>query len=410
MADGGPSSSEVKEDEEVVTLGEALEAYEELGKLSNAVLGASDPLNCSYSKGYLKRQALYACLTCNPKNAPHFQQGGVCLACSYKCHDGHELVELYTKRNFRCDCGNKKFPDNPCTLQKDKEEYNEKNVYSQNFSGLYCTCHRPYPDPDESAEMDGGPGPMIQCIVCEDWYHSEHVMPVGFDYEDIEQAVELICAGCTPKLNFLAFYGELQVKPSNSASAEVVEDSNAKNIITNGEEPSKHESPSNSQDSGVSSLPETETKSSINPNACPLTDTSCQAEMKPGNGTMWQDGWRKKLCRCDSCKAIYDAGGVSFLLDEEDTIENYEAAGQAKLDSEMVRAEESFTRQMNEMGHVGQIELISGYNNMKEALKDFLEEFANNGKVVQEKDVQEFFENLRATKRPRLDLGGNNQF
>lgn len=47
---------------------------------------------------------------------------------------------------------------------------------------------------------------------------------------------------------------------------------------------------------------------------------------------------------------------------------------------------------------------------MKEALKDFLEEFANNGKVVQEKDVQEFFENLRATKRPRLDLGGNNQF
>lgn len=35
-------------------------------------------------------------------------------------------------------------------------------------------------------------------------------MPVGFDYEDIEQAVELICAGCTPKLNFLAFYGELQ--------------------------------------------------------------------------------------------------------------------------------------------------------------------------------------------------------
>ena len=24
-----------------------------------------------------------------------------------------------------------------------------KNKYNQNFSGLYCTCHRPYPDPED---------------------------------------------------------------------------------------------------------------------------------------------------------------------------------------------------------------------------------------------------------------------
>ncbi len=34
----------------VLTLKEALEEYEELEKVSTAVLGASDPQNCSYSK------------------------------------------------------------------------------------------------------------------------------------------------------------------------------------------------------------------------------------------------------------------------------------------------------------------------------------------------------------------------
>jgi hypothetical protein len=45
----------------------------------------------------VKRQALYACLTCTPA-APEADSAGICLACSLSCHDGHELVELYTKR------------------------------------------------------------------------------------------------------------------------------------------------------------------------------------------------------------------------------------------------------------------------------------------------------------------------
>lgn len=45
----------------------------------------------------MKRQALYACLTCTPV-APEIDMAGICLACCLSCHDGHELVELYTKR------------------------------------------------------------------------------------------------------------------------------------------------------------------------------------------------------------------------------------------------------------------------------------------------------------------------
>ena len=51
---------------------------------------------------------------------------GICLACSYHCHEGHELVELYTKRQFRCDCGNSKM-DNECKLANDKRPENERN-------------------------------------------------------------------------------------------------------------------------------------------------------------------------------------------------------------------------------------------------------------------------------------------
>ncbi len=65
----------------------------------------------------MRRQALYACGTCIDKDAK--DPAGICLACSLHCHEGHELYELYTKRLFRCDCGNSKFGSGDgfkCTL------------------------------------------------------------------------------------------------------------------------------------------------------------------------------------------------------------------------------------------------------------------------------------------------------
>ena len=40
------------------------------------------------------------------------------------------------------------------------------NQYNHNFHGVYCTCNKPYPDPE-----DLEPDEMIQCILCEDWFH-----------------------------------------------------------------------------------------------------------------------------------------------------------------------------------------------------------------------------------------------
>jgi len=41
---------------------------------------------------------------------------GFCLACMYKCHEGHEIHELYHRLNFKCDCGNSRMPL-PCELE-----------------------------------------------------------------------------------------------------------------------------------------------------------------------------------------------------------------------------------------------------------------------------------------------------
>lgn len=81
-----------------------------------------------------------------------------------------KIVELWTKRNFRCDCGNSKFGEVFCKLFPNKEVENVDNAYNHNFKGLYCTCGRPYPDPETEEQVE-----MIQCCICEDWLHEEHI-------------------------------------------------------------------------------------------------------------------------------------------------------------------------------------------------------------------------------------------
>ncbi|CAK1540814.1 unnamed protein product [Leptosia nina] len=193
-----------RDGEKVVTMMDVLQEQEDFEEDANAVLGASDDKNCTYPMGYIKRQALYACLTCcvDAKEDPS-KRAAICLACSLKCHEDHELVELYTKRNFRCDCGNPKFNSHPCQFISNKSDLNEENTYNQNFSGLYCICHRPYPDPDVTEEDE-----MIQCIICEDWLHSDHL---DATVPDSDQYAEMICKTCMQRNEFLHNYSDLIV-------------------------------------------------------------------------------------------------------------------------------------------------------------------------------------------------------
>lgn len=53
---------------------------------ANLVLGGDEGKECTYAKGYVTRQAVFACVTCTPQG-----EAGFCLACSINCHDGHEV-------------------------------------------------------------------------------------------------------------------------------------------------------------------------------------------------------------------------------------------------------------------------------------------------------------------------------
>ncbi|KAK0548501.1 hypothetical protein OC846_004450 [Tilletia horrida] len=121
---------------------------------------------CTYENGP-SRQLVFACRTCSPEG-----KVGVCAACSVSCHAEHELVELFYRRNFQCDCGTIKSnateeTTQACTLREPPHAIdNEANVYDHTFRGEFCYCERgKVYNPHEEKET------MFQCLVCEDWLH-----------------------------------------------------------------------------------------------------------------------------------------------------------------------------------------------------------------------------------------------
>eukprot|EP00250_Pteridium_aquilinum_P014821 c22220_g7_i1 orf=194-1696(+) len=210
-ANGGNVQKEdghtAEEEEGVVSIKEYVEGLEAQELEVDMILGGDDGKECTYPKGYLPRQAVFSCISCCPEG-----DAGVCTACSMSCHDGHEVIEIWTRRHFRCDCGNSKFGTGVCRLFSNKDTENSENVYNQNFKGVYCTCKRPYPDPDAGEET----GEMLQCCICEDWFHEDHLglapaeeVPRDEDSEPLFD--ELICQACGASLDFLSHYKELLV-------------------------------------------------------------------------------------------------------------------------------------------------------------------------------------------------------
>ncbi|KAG5979283.1 hypothetical protein E4U55_005336 [Claviceps digitariae] len=143
------------------------------------------------------RQNVFACLTCNPapatlSDSADWKPAGVCYACSVQCHGEHNLVEIFQKRNFTCDCGTTRIPkESPCALRLNEqsktrgdvhsEQPDVNNKYNQNFRNLFCGCECDY-DPFQQK------GTMYQCLGLgtqeaggcgEDWYHPGCLVGMG---------------------------------------------------------------------------------------------------------------------------------------------------------------------------------------------------------------------------------------
>jgi E3 ubiquitin-protein ligase UBR7 len=286
-----------------VSMLEVLQDEEALEEDAAAVLGATSDSECSFSKGYVARQPLYAC----PSKVSSETPGGVCLACCLNCHEGQQLVELYTKRNFRCDCGTPRI-GNKCTLdQVGKEKENQLNKYNQNFRGLYCICNRPYPDPESTVDDC-----MIQCVVCEDWFHGRHLGREGGPPGDSEYA-EMICEGCVKLYPFLLHYARLDVTLAANESKPV-------DVVSVEDSDDRIEVKDNIKEFSNSSekIDESENVENVCKLTSPLPSTVPTSLFLPA-------GWRAKLCLCPSCDQLYKDKGVSYLCDETDTVHHYEA-------------------------------------------------------------------------------------
>ena len=285
---------------------------------------------------------------------------------------GYELVELYTKRNFRCDCGTSRMT-NKCKLEPNKE-VNTKNRYNQNFLGLYCVCHRPYPDPEDNTD-----DVMIQCVVCEDWLHGRHLNMGDTGLPEESSYSEMICFECVEKLDFLHSYAGLsvdKVKKAEEAPDQVIDVAVADDCKCDDDKEFKERTKDTDK--------------------CKLKTNSD----KIVTSMFFPDKWRSSLCQCPACTSLYSDLHVEFLTDEADTVASYEA--QAKEVRKEQNTVDKGMEALGQMDRVKQVEAIAGYNNMKQNLMEYLSKFANNKKVVREEDIKDFFDGMK-NKRRRFD-------
>ncbi|XP_075522715.1 uncharacterized protein LOC142555629 [Primulina tabacum] len=371
--------------EPTISIGDYLKAVEEEELEADLVLGGDEGKECTYGKGYTKRQAIFSCLSCTPDG-----NAGVCTACSLSCHDGHEIVELWTKRNFRCDCGNSKFGEFFCKLLANKEVENSENMYNHNFRGIYCTCDLPYPDPNAEEQVE-----MIQCCICEDWFHEEHiglqdVDKIPKDEEDEPQYEDFICQGCAVVCSFLTYYPQtLSTSDSSKSLKEKAVLETAPAVMT-----------SNELDNGTA----LNAGDSVNTQNGKCILEIDLVENSPSLGKskamFLSKGWRDIICKCKKCADFYAKRRVGYLVDKEDSIPEYESMAKQKRDENLQKQEGIEMKFLDDLGHVEKMEILSGIADMKNEFRAFLES-SDPSKAVTPADVQQVFENL-AKKRKRM--------
>lgn len=243
-----------------------------------------------------------------------------------------------------------------CQLEPIKFGISEDNKYNQNFSGVYCTCKRPYPDPEDNVVDD-----MIQCVICEDWYHGRH-LNTAF----IKDFYEMVCGGCVGSHDFLKCYLKYSMAQKQKAQEDV-------DIET--------EAPDNK-------------RPKLDPNAC---NRPAPEEYPSDAAIFWDDDWRDNLCKCPKCLELYKEEKVEFLIDPEDPVQKYEEIGLQRNRS-AITPEQREIEALSTLGRTQQVEMITGYNRFRDKLKEFLHGFAVSKKTVTEEDVNTFFAKMKEEK------------
>lgn len=133
-----------------------------------------------------------------------------------------------------------------------------------------------------------------------------------------------------------------------------------------------------------------------------LADDACvrpkiNIDVLKGAATFWKDDWRKQLCKCPDCLKMYEEEKITFLIDLEDPTKIYEEKGKQ---SDRPSAYMASLEALGSLPHVNRINAISGYNQMKDKLFEFLQTFVVNNQIVTEEDIQRFFRTMQDSNEP----------
>ncbi|KAJ8654807.1 hypothetical protein O0I10_009528 [Lichtheimia ornata] len=373
--------------EKIVTAIDIVDQQTALEKEANEILPGKFEA-CTFDKGYI-RQPLYACKTCSHDNT---EPAAMCYSCSIACHADHELFELFAKRNFRCDCGiEHKFGEHPCqlsSLSKQQTASNDDNAYNHNFFGHYCRCDKFYDPAKDECTMYQIP-PEIEdfesyvCRDCVDRYPFLVQQPsasvsVGLSHDNAKIHKWLLPAPSNDNQTTL---------PDHSTATTTTHDSISDTATTT----TQH------NHSGEKRKEPTSPQTNVPDSKRVKSDSECKKEKASYADRVelfFNDGWREKLCQCDTCKKAFVENGIEFLLSEEDTFEpeQDEDAGKSLLEIGM--------EQMNHMDRVQAIEGIIAYKKFATQIKEFLRGFAGSGEVVTQDDIRRFFDERNGQQDP----------
>eukprot|EP01116_Phalansterium_solitarium_P021920 TRINITY_DN7037_c0_g1_i1.p1 TRINITY_DN7037_c0_g1~~TRINITY_DN7037_c0_g1_i1.p1 ORF type:complete len:397 (-),score=128.09 TRINITY_DN7037_c0_g1_i1:14-1204(-) len=384
---------ELEEPVATVTAADILNEQEQLEQEAEEQLNGNwgDEDACTHADGY-RRQPVFACATCTKaKGGAPF---GFCFGCSLNCHvdDDHDIIELFDKRHFRCDCGT---PRSGCSCRFHPDGHaqdNTENVYSHNFGGKYCWCDAAY-----SEEQT-----MYQCVLCMDWFHLDCISKRDGWALDPDTPSDFVCGTCVQLHPFLKGYASLAITHAAASGA-----------------------PPTDSTAGESPVDVTTAAAE----GCKLAGVDAADASRPDGSAQeksvfFRKQWRAELCRCAECLERYRSQQVGFLAEDEDDISDNEPEPDEVADDGPAAtpgsgalpdgAQPTGTKRKStslldaaQNAFIGsgipatqQIDLMDAYNNMQAALKDFLKTFSETGKEVTKADIDAFFADFKS-KRSR---------
>mmetsp|Transcript_19387 Transcript_19387/g.74451 ORF Transcript_19387/g.74451 Transcript_19387/m.74451 type:complete len:438 (+) Transcript_19387:201-1514(+) len=333
-------------------------------------------------------QPMFSCYDCMEKAGVPF---AFCFGCSMNCHLDHRLEEVFDKRDMRCDCGAGFLATatSRCQLMDKSmtEGYDDKK-YGHNFRGRYCWCDRPY-----NASADE----MLQCLVCQDWFHTD-------------------CVATYPRNRSTPSEADQHIA-SDSATAAAVDDSDSATAAEDQPSPGDRNAvakaiPGEEQYDtfvcatcatkhpllrrlGAHCMGATVGDTTTNKRHGKVTDIEV-ADLVPEEVHLFlKEGWKDGLCRCESCTLAFTDDALGFLLLREVKL-NSGTAGAAMpadlMDVSMHALEEAVPSVSR------RLDLARGLRHFSDTLRSVLSPLAERGETVTPEHIQEFVQQLKGNK------------